>query len=85
MIPTLQRNIDQLDQLANGVDAGVQSVNENIGKLSSQSQAAVDTLKAGTTQLTSNNATLNGVLVHYQMQQEHLLDKVAHLMKWLMD
>lgn len=60
MIPTLQRNIDQLDQLANGVDAGVQSVNENIGKLSSQSQAAVDTLKAGTTQLTSNNATLNG-------------------------
>ena len=59
MIPTLQRNIDQLDQLANGVDAGVQSVNENIGKLSSQSQAAVDTLKAGTTQLTSNNATLN--------------------------
>ena len=46
--------------LANGVDAGVQSVNENIGKLSSQSQAAVDTLKAGTTQLTSNNATLNG-------------------------
>ena len=60
MIPTLQRNIDQLDQLANGVDAGVQSVNKNIGKLSSQSQAAVDTLKAGTTQLTSNNATLNG-------------------------
>lgn len=60
MIPTLQRNIDQLDQLANGVDAGVQSVNENIGKLSSQSQVAVDTLKAGTTQLTSNNATLNG-------------------------
>ena len=60
MIPELQRNIDQLDQLANGVDAGVQSVNENIGKLSSQSQAAVDTLKAGTTQLTSNNATLNG-------------------------
>ena len=60
MIPELQRKIDQLDQLANGVDAGVQSVNENIGKLSSQSQAAVDTLKAGTTQLTSNNATLNG-------------------------
>lgn len=60
MIPELQRKIDQLDQLANGVDDGVQSVNENIGKLSSQSQAAVDTLKAGTTQLTSNNATLNG-------------------------
>lgn len=60
MIPELQRNIDQLDQLANGVDAGVQSVNDNIGKLSSQSQAAVDTFKAGTTQLTSNNATLNG-------------------------
>ena len=60
MIPELQRKIDQLDQLANGVDVGVQSVNENIGKLSSQSQAAVDTLKAGTTQLTSNNATLNG-------------------------
>ena len=60
MIPELQRKIDQLDQLANGVDAGVQSVNENIGKLSSHSQAAVDTLKAGTTQLTSNNATLNG-------------------------
>lgn len=60
MIPELQGKIDKLDQLANGVDAGVQSVNENIGKLSSQSQAAVDTLKAGTTQLTSNNATLNG-------------------------
>jgi len=60
MIPTLQRNIDQLDQLANGVDAGVQSVNENIGRLSSQSQTAVDALKAGTTELTSNNATLNG-------------------------
>lgn len=60
MIPELQGKIDKLDQLANGVDAGVQSVNENIGKLSSRSQAAVDTLKAGTTQLTSNNATLNG-------------------------
>lgn len=60
MIPELQGKIDKLDQLANGVDAGVQSVNENIGKLSSQSQAAVDTLKAGTAQLTSNNATLNG-------------------------
>lgn len=60
VIPELQGKIDKLDQLANGVDAGVQSVNENIGKLSSQSQAAVDTLKAGTTQLTSNNATLNG-------------------------
>lgn len=60
MIPELQGKIDKLDQLANGVDAGVQSVNENIGKLSSQSQAAVDTLKVGTTQLTSNNATLNG-------------------------
>lgn len=60
MIPELQRNIDQLDQLANGVDAGVQSVNENIGRLSSQSQTAVDALKAGTTELTSNNATLNG-------------------------
>ena len=46
--------------MANGVDAGVQSVNENIGRLSSQSQTAVDALKAGTTELTSNNATLNG-------------------------
>ena len=85
MLNSLKPGVTELYNGALKINAGAINLGNKLGELQTASQSGVDKIKAGTTQLTSNNATLNGVLVHYLKLLEHLQDKVEHSMKWLMD
>lgn len=57
---TINDAIDELQKGTSSLRAGAKLVASSVDSLQVQSKAGIDKIKVGTTQLTSNNATLNG-------------------------
>lgn len=60
MLNSLKPGVTELYNGALKINAGAINLGNKLGELQTASQSGVDKIKAGTTQLTSNNATLNG-------------------------
>lgn len=60
MLNSLKPGVTELYNGALKINAGAINLGNKLGELQTASQFGVDKIKAGTTQLTSNNATLNG-------------------------
>lgn len=60
MLNSLKPRVTELYNGALKINAGAINLGNKLGELQTASQSGVDKIKAGTTQLTSNNATLNG-------------------------
>lgn len=60
MLNSLKPEVTELYNGALKINAGAINLGNKLGELQTASQSGVDKIKAGTTQLTSNNATLNG-------------------------
>ena len=60
MLNSLKPGVTELYNGALKINAGAINLGNKLGELQTASQSGVDKVKAGTTQLTSNNATLNG-------------------------
>lgn len=60
MLNSLKPGVTELYNGALKINAGAINLGNKLGELQTASQSGVDKIKAGTTQLTSNNAILNG-------------------------
>lgn len=60
MLNSLKPGVTELYNGALKINAGAINLGNKLGELQTASQSGVDKIKVGTTQLTSNNATLNG-------------------------
>lgn len=60
MLNSLKPGVTELYNGALKINAGAINLGNKLGELQTASQSGVDKIKAGTTQLASNNATLNG-------------------------
>lgn len=60
MLNSLKPGVTELYNGALKINAGAINLGNKLGELQTASQSGVDKIKASTTQLTSNNATLNG-------------------------
>ena len=60
LLNSLKPGVTELYNGALKINAGAINLGNKLGELQTASQSGVDKIKAGTTQLTSNNATLNG-------------------------
>lgn len=60
MLNSLKPGVTELYNGALKINAGAINLGNKLGELQTASKSGVDKIKAGTTQLTSNNATLNG-------------------------
>lgn len=60
MLNSLKPGVTELYNGALKINAGAINLGNKLGELQTASQFGVDKIKAGTTELTSNNATLNG-------------------------